>query len=323
MRKFVVGAASLLAGAMMASTTAKADCGEVTVGAMDWASAQVITAVTKFLMEQGYGCKVSVVKTSTQPVVTSVAETGKPDVVTELWINSAPKYPALEKEGKVVTLNNVFADGGVEAWWIPTYLAEKHPELKTIDGVLKNPELVGGRFHNCPEGWGCRVINDNLKVAFELEKNGVEVFDHGSGETLATSLASAYTDKKPWFGYYWAPTAILGKYDMTKVDVGPHKADVHDCNTKKDCANPGKSAYPSSRVVSFATTDFAKRQPEVAEMMKKMAFTNKELGDVLAWREDNKASGEESAVYYLQKYKDSWSSWINEDAKTKLSALLK
>ena len=57
----------------------------------------------------------------------------------------------------------------------------KHPELKTIDGILANPDKVGGRFHNCPVGWGCRIVNDNLKVVQKLEANGVEVFDHGSG----------------------------------------------------------------------------------------------------------------------------------------------
>ena len=309
--------------ALAATSANAADCGEVTLGEMDWASAQVVTAVSKFLMEQGYGCKVTVVKTSTQPVVTSIAETGKPDLVSELWINSAPKYPALEKAGKVVTLTNVLSDGGIEGWWIPKYIAEKHPELTTIDGVLKNPKLVGGRFHNCPDGWGCRTINDNMKVAFGLEKNGIEVFDHGSGETLATSIAAAYTDKKPWFGYYWAPTAVLGKYPLVKIDVGGHKAEAHSCNVKKECAAPGKSDYPSSRVVSVATTDFAKREPAVAEMMKNVSFTNAQMGEVLAWRQDNKASAEESAVHFLTKYKDVWAGWINDDAKKKLSALLK
>jgi len=41
----------------------------------------------------------------------------------------------------------------------------------------------------------------------------------GSGETLQTSIAAAYDEKAPWFGYYWAPTAVLGKYPMVKVEV--------------------------------------------------------------------------------------------------------
>lgn len=322
MRKTILGAIAGVAGMALVSTSAHADCGEVSITEMDWASASVVTAVSKFLMEQGYGCKVTVVPSSTNPAIASITETGKPDIATEIWINSAPTYPKLEAEGKVVTLTNVLSDGGVEAWWIPKYLAEAHPELKTIDGVLKNPKLVGGRFHNCPEGWACRTINDNLKQAFGLEAAGLEVFDHGSGETLATSIAAAYADKAPWFGYYWAPTSVLGKYEMVQVDVGPHSAEAHSCNTNKDCAAPARSAYPTSRVITAVTTDFKERQPEIAALMTNVQFTNAQMGSVLAWKEENKASADEAAVYFLNTYKDVWSGWINDDARKKLAGIL-
>lgn len=310
-------------GTMLSSNAMAADCGEVTITEMNWASSQVVTAVAKFIMEQGYGCKVVTVPSATIPAVTSMAETNKPDIATEVWVNSAAAYPGLVEAGKVRTLSQVLSDGGEEGWWVPAYLAEKHPELKTIDGVLANPDLVGGRFHNCPVGWGCRVANDNLKVAFALEENGLEVFDHGSGETLATSIGSAYADKKPWFGYYWAPTAILGKYPMVKVDMGPHDPDVHKCNQNKECATPAKSSYPSAPVVTAITTTFAEKNPEIVTLMSKLSFTNAQMGKILAWREDNKASADEAAVYFLGNYKSTWGSWLNESARGKLAALLK
>jgi glycine betaine/proline transport system substrate-binding protein len=323
MRKIVAGVVGSVAGLTMLSSVAAAECGEVSITEMNWASAQIVTAVSKFLMEQGYGCKVKVVPSDTVPAVTSVAETGEPDIVTEVWVNSAALYPKLVEQGKVETLTKVLSDGGEEGWWIPEYLAKEHPELKTIDGVLKNPKLVGGRFHNCPDGWGCRLINDNLKVAFDLKGHGIEVFNHGSGETLATSIGSAYADKKPWFGYYWGPTAVLGKYKMTRVDLGPYKKEVHACNAKKECANPGKSSFPSAPVVTAVTTTFAKDHPEIVELMKNVSFTNDQMNKILAWKEEQKASADEAAVHYLQNYKDTWSKWINEDAKKKLAPLLK
>ena len=322
MRKTILTVIGAVAGASMMTSPAHADCGEVSITEMNWASSAVVTAVAQFIMEQGYGCSVTKVPSSTLPAVTSIAETGKPDIATEIWLNSAPVYRELESEGKIITATEVLADGGEEGWWIPAYLAEAHPELKTIDGVLANPELVGGRFHNCPVGWGCRVANDNLKVAYDLEGNGLEVFDHGSGETLATSIASAYADKAPWFGYYWAPTSVLGKYPMVKVDVGPHVADIHTCNQKPDCATPGKSAYPTATVLTGVTTSFAEREPEIMAFMKNVSFSNALMGEILAWQEEQKASADEAAVYFLTTHKDVWGSWINDEAKTKLSALL-
>lgn len=297
-------------------------CGDVSITEMNWASAGIVTGVSKFVMEQGYGCKVTVVPSNTVPAIASVAETGKPDIVTEMWINSAPEYKNLEAAGKVKTLGQVLSDGGVEGWWIPDYLAAEHPELTKIEGILAHPDLVGGTFNNCPEGWGCRVANDNLKVAYGFADAKMAVFDHGSGETLAASIAAAYAEKKPWFGYYWAPTAVLGKYPMVKVDVGPYDAAAHVCNQTVGCADPKKSDFPRAEVLTAVTTDFASREPEVVDLMSKLSFTNQQMGELLAWQEDNKASIDEAVVHFITTSPDVWGAWVSDAAKANLSAFV-
>ena len=83
-----------LAGAMAlgatSGTAAYADCGDVTITEMNWASSAVVTAVASFLMEQGYGCNVQKVPSSTVTAITSITETGEPDILTEVWANSTP-----------------------------------------------------------------------------------------------------------------------------------------------------------------------------------------------------------------------------------------
>lgn len=299
------------------------ECGEVTITQMDWASANVVTSVAKFLMEQGYGCSVTTVPSSTPTALTSVAETGTPDILTELWVNTAPAYAKLVQEGKLVELTDVLSDGGIEGWWVPQYVVDANPEAATLDGILANPDLVGRRFDNCPDGWGCRTVNDNMNRVIDMQGAGIEVFNHGSGETLATAIASAYADKKPWFGFYWAPTAILGKYPMVLVETADYDAATHTCNSSKDCAEPGVSAYPRAAVKTAATTSFQQKEPEIAELMSKVTFTNEQMGGVLAWMEDNNASAEEGAVYFLTSNPDIWADWLSDAAKDKLSALLK
>lgn len=316
----VVSAAVLAAG--LQTTAAYADCGDISITEMDWASSAVVTHIADFLMTNGYGCTVQLVPSSTTPAMTSIAETGEPDILTELWVNSSPVYEELRDSGKLVELNDVLSDGGVEAWWIPAYLAEAHPELTTIEGILANPELVGGEFHDCPSGWACDVINNNNLVALEAEANGLERFQHGSGETLATAIAAAYQDKAPWFGYYWAPTSVLGKYPMVQVEVAGFDQERHTCNGDPDCATPAASAYPVAKVVTAVAPGLPEREPEVVAFLSKMSFTNAQMGEVLAWQDDNNASYEEAAVYFLTTYKDTWSAWLDEAATEKLSALL-
>ncbi|MEQ8589358.1 MAG: ABC transporter substrate-binding protein [Thalassobaculaceae bacterium] len=320
MRKLAIGLAT---GVLMAPAAASADCGEVSITEMNWASASVVTNVSKFIMEQGYGCEVTVVPSDTVPAVTSVAENGEPDIVTELWLNSTgDAYARLESQGKIERVAKVLTPGGVEGWWIPTYLAEQHPELKTIEGIMANPALVGSRFNNCPSGWGCRIVNDNLIQALDLEASGIDVFDHGSGETLSTSMAAAYENQEPWFGYYWGPTVPLGKYEMTRVDLGEYKEAVHAANQNADTSDPGVSDFPAAPVLTSVTADFKEREPAIAELMGNVSFETDTMSAVLAWKDENNASAEEAAVYYLTTYKDEWASWLNAEARENLASVL-
>jgi len=312
----------LTATAMSFTSPASAECGEVSITEMNWASSQIITEVSKFLMEQGYGCSVEKVPSATTTSVASLAENGEPDIVTELWLNSTGDvYEQLETDGKVKRLTEVFNPGGVEGWWIPAYLAESNPELLTIEGVMANPELVGGTFNNCPDGWGCRIVNDNLIEALGL-RDAMEVFDHGSGETLGTSIAAAYEDETPWFGYYWAPTAVLGKYPMVQVKIGEIDTEVHAANGNQDNASPAVSDFPPAPVLTVATDTLAEREPEVVELMSAISFDIDILNSTLAWQDENNASAEEAAVHFLSNHSDVWSTWVNDEAREKLSALI-
>lgn len=302
---------------------AHAACGNVSITEMNWASSQIITEVSKFLLEQGYGCTVEKVPSATTTSVASLAENGEPDIVTELWLNSTGEvFSKLEEEGKVSRLADVFNPGGVEGWWIPKYLADAHPELLTIEGVMANPDLVGGRFNNCPDGWGCRIVNDNLITALSL-RDSLEVFDHGSGETLGASIASAYEDEAPWFGYYWAPTAVLGKYPMVQVKIGEIDEEAHLANSNAGIDNPAVSDFPPAPVLTVATAELAEREPAVAELMGKVSFDIDVLNSVLAWQDAESASAEEAAVHFISNNSEVWSEWLDDSAREKLAQLIK
>ncbi|WP_116598855.1 ABC transporter substrate-binding protein [Primorskyibacter marinus] len=323
MKRYILSAA-LAAVIAPGAAMAQEDCGEITIAEMNWASAGVVVAVSNFLLEQGYGCDVTVVPSDTTPAVTSLSENNEPDIVPELWPNSAgDAYKKIKADGKIVELTSVLDPGGVEGWWIPTYLAEAHPELKTIEGVMANPDLVGGMFNNCPDGWGCRIVNDNLIRAMDLEGSGIEVFNHGSGETLATSMAAAVQSEKPWFGYYWGPTTPLGKFDMTKVSLGEENEAAQKANANADSPDAAVTEFATAPILTVVTKDFQASHPEISEMMSNVQFKTDQMSGLLAWMDENNASSEEAAVYFLSNNADIWKEWINDDAREKLSALLK
>ena len=263
MKKFL--ASTFLAAGLFAlgGAAQAAECGDVSIAEMNWASAGVAAHVDKMILESGYGCSVSLVTGDTMPTFTSMNEKGQPDMAPELWVN-AVRVPldAAIKEGRLIEAAKILSDGGVEGWWIPKFLSDAHPDIKTVQDALKHPELfpapedaTKAAVINCPSGWNCQVSSANLYKALGAEKAGFELVDSGSAAGLDGSISNAFAKKTGWLGYYWAPTAVLGKYEMTKPSFGVenHKAEWDTCTAIPDCPNPKVNAYPVSDVYTVVT----------------------------------------------------------------------
>ena len=314
------------------SAWAQAECGRVTLADMNWDSATFIANVDRFILEHAYGCDAQLVPGDTIPTGTSMVEKGEPDVASELWTNSFPR--AIDQgvaEGRLVVAGMTFADGGEEGFWVPSYMVADRPELATIEGVVahaelfKNPEDPSeSLFMGCPAGWGCQIVNDNLYRALNLEEAGFALGDPGSAAGLAGSLAKAYERGEPWFGYYWAPTALLGKHEMVKVDfgTGADLEEFHSCTTQPDCAEPKPTMYPPSPVHTLITADLVERSPQAVTYLATRAFGNAFLNGFLAWMEENQADGETAMAHFLTSYEDLWHPWVPEDAVPRIMSAL-
>src|SRR6218665_680433 len=197
----------------LAGSAQAAECGDVSIAEMNWASAGVAAQVDKFVLENGYGCTVTLVTGDTMPTFTSMNEKAEPDVAPELWVNAVrTPLDAAIKEGRLIEAAPLLSEGGVEGWWIPQFLADAHPDIKTVQDALKHPELFPapedpskGAVHNCPSGWNCQVSTDNLYKALEAEKAGFELIDTGSAAGLDGSIANAFEKKNRWPGDFWGP----------------------------------------------------------------------------------------------------------------------
>ncbi|WP_176083902.1 ABC transporter substrate-binding protein [Martelella sp. HB161492] len=329
-------ASTILATGMFAfaNSASAADnaCGDVQIAEMNWASAGVGAWVDKIIMENGYGCDVTLVTGDTMPTFTSMNEKGEPDVAPELWVNAVKN--ALDEavdEGRLVIAAPLLSDGGVEGWWIPKYVQDAHPDIKTVADALKHPELFPapedpdvGAVYNCPSGWNCQISTANLFRAFDAEDKGFTLVDTGSAAGLDGSIARAYENKEGWLGYYWAPTSILGKYEMVKLDFGvPNdKKEWDDCTSQADCPDPKINSYPVSDVYTVVTKDFAENNAVAMGYLKTRQWDNQTVGKILAWMSDNQASNEDTAYYFLENYPDLWHKWVSDDVATKVQAAL-
>ena len=318
----------LLAAIVLIQNPANAACGKVSIADMNWPSATLLAHIDLFILKHGFGCDADVVPGDTMPTGTSMIEKGEPDIAPELWTNSFAA--ALQKgvtEGRLMIAGKSLSDGGEEGFWVPKYLVDKKPELATIAGIKKHAKLFKhpedpskSAFIGCPAGWNCQISSGHLFRALKLADAGFELVDPGSAAGLAGSIAKAYERKQPWFGYYWAPTAILGKYEMVKVDFGSGIDGEHfkSCITQAECTTPKPTMYPPSPVHTVAVAPFAKRAPKAFAYLAKRAFSNADMNRLLVWIEKNQADGETAAAHYLKNHTAQWSGWLPADAAAKV-----
>lgn len=323
----IVGVAMAAAMPVVASAQS---CGNVTVANMNWQSAEVLAHIDKIILSKGFGCEVELVPGDTMPTLTAMMEKGKPDVAPEAWINAVREpLDAAVKEGRLHYAARSLQDGGIEGLWIPKYVADAHPDIKTIDDALKHPELFPsaedkskGALHNCPSGWNCQLTTGNAFKAWGAKAKGFLLVDTGSAAGLDGSIAKAYERKQGWLGYYWAPTAILGKYQMVKLDAGvPFDKKAFDaCNTKADCDHPTKTDWAKSEVFTVVTDKFKKTGGPAIDYLSKRSWGNDTVNQLLSWMNNNQATGADGARHFLKTQPELWTTWVTPAVAQKVKA---
>ncbi len=278
--------------------------------------------IAGFIIENGYGYPESeYIPGGTIPLFEGLAR-GDIDVNMECWVeNQQEAYDKHIAAGDIVDLGDNFWDNW-QGWLVPTYLIENGdlPEGVSVFDMpnywelFKDPEdETKGRFYSCIAGWECEKINEEKFEVYGLSDT-YNIFLPGSDAALNASMVAAYEKKEPWFGYYWAPTWILGKLDMTPVEEPPFDEEVWETN--HGCA------YPAVHVNILVSADFHEREPELVEFLTKYATTTEQNNKALAYMQGNDASTEEAAIYFLKEFEDTWTKWVPADIASKVKAAL-
>jgi glycine betaine/proline transport system substrate-binding protein len=328
----LAAAAFAIAAASLPIQAQEEACGtdrKIDIAEMTWPSAAALAHIHAIILETGYGCEVEIVAGDTVPTSSSMLSRGTPAVAPELWTSAIEEpWEAAKAEGKVVELADAITDGTVEGWFIPRYVQDAHPELKSVADVVANPQLFPdpedpskGRLYSCPPGWVCEISTAALFEAYGMADAGWNIFSPGSGGALDASIARAFLREEPILFYYWGPTSILGKYDAVLLDMGPVNEEVYACNTSADCDEPpGKTAYPSSPAVVGAAAWVKQEAPAIAEYFTKVGLTNDQISKLLVYGDENKADAEATAMNFLKTEEDVWTTWVPASVAEKVAA---
>ncbi len=161
-----------------------------------------------------------------------------------------------------------------------------------------------------------------------MEAKGWKLVDPGSAAGLDGSMTKAVERGENWFGYYWSPTAMIGKHKMVKLDFGVPFAgrdNWDNCVAKaeQDCENPQVTAWTESEVHTVVTDDFKnKAGAEVMDYFGKRVFPGDVMGAMLVFMAENQAGGEDAAIEFLATQGAVWEPWVSADVAAKVNAAI-
>lgn len=316
----------LLLSAMLLPMSASATCeNPIKFGALTWESGQFTTGVLKYITENGYGCTVEEVP-GAGPALENALLQDDIQVIGEQWIGRSPILEQALIDNKVTIIGDTLAGGATQGWYVPQYVMDDHPGLRRYQDLpdyaelFKDPESPGeSRFMNCPAGWACEIFNVRL-----LKNTGLDrifnVTSPGTGAALDAEISSAFEQRKPLLFYYWQPTGLMAKYDFAPLAFPEHDKSCWDdlllANGTSDCV----TGFPVSPLAIAVSTPFINSNPELIEAFQKVQFTPDQLNGAILEMSENKRSGDEQALLFLQQNPSIWQNWLSEEAANALAA---
>lgn len=311
-REILLLAAGLAALLLAVSCGSKKDeMTTIVFGDVSWDSVQVHNRIAAFIIENGMeGYKADYIPGDTLPIINGIIQ-GDIDVDMESWHSNFPEvYEKGIASGDLVDLGKNMPDAP-QGWWVPRYLVEgpdaPAPDLKSVADLPKYASLFTdpedrkkGLVYGGVAGWSQMEISEKIFDDSGLE-DSFNLGIAGSGSALAGTMVGAYGKGEGWVGYYWAPTAVLGKLDMIRLEG---------------------SEYAPADVNILVNKSMIEKAPDVVEFLKAYSTTVEDNNEFLAKMDDMGWNTEQTAKWFLENREEVWTKWVSADVASKVKAAL-
>ncbi len=289
-------------------------------------------AIASFILEEGYGYPpIETIEMSVAVAQVSLVK-GDIDVWLDIWWwYYLTWYDPAIADGEIENLGPTI-DPAPSFWVIPQWVHEEY-NINTVEDMKDNWELfkdpedpTKGLFINCPIGWSCQMINQVKLEAYGL----MEYYNYIEPTAGAQEAAMAGAQMKgdPVFGYYWAPTALMGMYDWYILEEPEYDADVWDkimAAVDDGSLRPidEACAYEAVSPVNGVWGGLREKAPDAVALFEKMNVGLEGVNKAAAYAKVNEIENwDEVAVWYLKEYESRWKTWVTTDAYNKIKDAL-
>jgi ABC-type proline/glycine betaine transport system permease subunit/ABC-type proline/glycine betaine transport system substrate-binding protein len=310
----------------------------ITLAGVNWESGEFITAVTREILERGFGCRTESIPGNSVTLEQAVANDDV-QIFAEEWVSRSDVWKDAAEKGLVRGVGHPFTQA-VEGWYVPLYMVKGDPargirptapDLTSVAqladpkyvAVFGDPEQPGhGRFLNCPSGWTCEGVNTAKLHAYGLETRYVD-FRPGTGPAMDAAITAAYAQGQPLLFYYWSPSAIAGKLALFRLEEPPYTAACYKDLTSANGAHRQGCAAPPPNIAYGVSSRFAAAAPEIIAVLEKMTFPLAELNANLVARVDTQRDAKAQAILFLKQRPALWETWVDPSVARRIEASLK
>ncbi|MFB3097342.1 MAG: glycine betaine ABC transporter substrate-binding protein [Dehalococcoidia bacterium] len=288
-------------------------------------SAEIQNRIAMFIVRHGYGYPVDSISGETLVLWDNLLD-GDSLVTMEIVLpNQQEAWDEAIIGGAVIPLGESL-DANWQGFVVPTYLTRRNALVDVGDitdedtirlFVAPGKELEREKkavFVNCPVGTECHDINLAKLKAYKLEDD-VEIIVPASFAALQDSLERAYLDRRSWLGYMFGPSRLSEELDLTILKEPEYSEQCWA--TTKGCA------YPTARVLVAVHPSMLEIAPDVVRFLRKWDFTARRLIGSEKWMEDNNATVEETAIFFLKTWPSNWTKWVPNDVAQRVQAALR
>ena len=266
----------------------------ITFADVGWDSIKLNNALAGLVAELVFGYSWQETPGSS-PICHEALISGDIDVNMEEWTDNLSTYQADLEAGRFTELGINFNDN-YQGFYIPRYVADAYPDLKTVKDLAKYPELFPdpedpskGIIYGGITGWEITEIMEKKVAAYGLGEY-YNYFISGSDAVLNTAMTSAWDKEEPIVAYYWEPTWLLGMYDFVLLEDDPYDPDTYQ---------DGIGACPAVTVTVAASNAFAASNPEFCEFLSKFSMPSALISEALAYMQESGGSDYRQAALWV------------------------
>ncbi|MEV5148275.1 ABC transporter substrate-binding protein [Streptomyces sp. NPDC052727] len=277
----------------------------VTLSVQSWVGAQSNVAVAQYILQHKLGYRVDTVQVDEVPAWDALSQ-GRVDALLEDW-----GHPDQEKryvqDKKTIARGGDLGVTGHIGWFVPTYLAEQHPDITDWRNLNKYASLFrtaeSGGKGQLMDGSPSYVTND--KALVKNLKLDYQVVFAGSEAAQITQMKQFAKEKKPFLTYWYSPQWLFEKVPMTEVKLPPYKEGCDADAAKVACS------YPHTPLQKYLNADFARSGGRAAAFLKKFRWTTEDQNEVSLMIAEQKLDPQEAAEKWVDSHPAVWKKWLS------------